>query len=144
MSNQSQVYEYWRTMQLNVRLDFLKFVTRLYPPYWNSTTLADTLWNSLIVDPIGPQEQDETFSCLEAMNDLDFVLHIYDKLLPTLDIASMTPRAWHCVRQYFMVINWHRQNILVVCTIGSLMSYCNIFVPNCRANSNYLFSSFYL
>lgn len=113
LSNQSQVYEYWRTMQLNVRLDFLKFVTRLYPPYWNSTTLADTLWSSLIVDPIGPQEQDETFSCLEAMNDLDFVLHIYDKLLPTLDIASMTPRAWHCVRQYFMVINWHRQNILV-------------------------------
>ncbi|KAF9333682.1 hypothetical protein BGZ91_011161, partial [Linnemannia elongata] len=113
LSNQSQVYEYWKTMQLNVRLDFLKFVTRLYPPYWNSTTLADTLWSSLIVDPIGPQEQDETFSCLEAMNDLDFVLHIYDKLLPTLDIASMTPRAWHCVRQYFMVINWHRQNILV-------------------------------
>lgn len=123
-------------MQLNVRLDFLKFVTRLYPPYWNSTTLADTLWNSLIVDPIGPQEQDETFSCLEAMNDLDFVLHIYDKLLPTLDIASMTPRAWHCVRQYFMVINWHRQNILVVCTIGGLMSYSKSFVPYERANSN--------
>ncbi|KAG0306868.1 hypothetical protein BGZ97_000587 [Linnemannia gamsii] len=112
LSTQFQVYEYWRNMQLTVRLDFLKFVTRLYPHYWNSTTLADTLWNSLIVDPIGPQEQDETFSCLESNTDLDFVLHLYDKMLPTLDIASMTPRAWHCIRQYFMVINWHRQNLV--------------------------------
>ncbi|KAG0375629.1 hypothetical protein BGX24_008849 [Mortierella sp. AD032] len=68
LSTQSQVYEYWRTMQLSVRLDFLRCMTRNYSQYWNSTTLADTLWDSLIVDPIGPQEQDETFSCLEAIS----------------------------------------------------------------------------
>jgi hypothetical protein len=103
-------------MQLSVRLDFLRSMTRLYSPYWNSTTLADTLWESLIIDSIGPQEQDETFSCLEAIGDIDFVLHLYSNLLPTLDIATLTPRAWFCVRQYFLFINWHRQNLAVVYT----------------------------
>ncbi|KAF9930001.1 hypothetical protein FBU30_001020 [Linnemannia zychae] len=112
-STQFQVYEYWRSTQLNVRLDFLRCVTRHYAPFWNSTTLADTLWESLVVDPIGPQEQDETFGCLESIVEFDFVLHMYDKLLPTLDIATMTQKAWHCVRQYFLVINWHRQTLVV-------------------------------
>ncbi|KAF9905687.1 hypothetical protein EC991_001361 [Linnemannia zychae] len=113
LSTQSQVFEYWRTMQLSIRLDFLRSMTRLYSSYWNSTTLADTLWESLIVDPIGAQEQDETFSCLEAIGDINFVLHLYGKLLPTLDISTLTPRAWFCVRQYFLFINWHRQNLAV-------------------------------
>ncbi|KAF9091841.1 hypothetical protein BGX23_004831 [Mortierella sp. AD031] len=127
LSAQSQVYEYLRSMQLRVRLDFLRSMTRSFMPYWNSTALADTLWDSLIIDPIGPQEQDETFSCLESNQDLDFVLHLYDKRLPTLDIARITQKAWQCVRQYFLFSNWHRQNLIV--TSDPMSEGAQVIVP---------------
>ncbi|KAG0002609.1 hypothetical protein BGZ79_002672 [Entomortierella chlamydospora] len=58
--------------------------------------------------PIGVQEQDEAFQCLEAMTEAHFVQYIYEKLLPRLDIATITQKAWQCVRQYFLLLNWHR------------------------------------
>ncbi|KAF9917165.1 hypothetical protein BX616_001769 [Lobosporangium transversale] len=104
--------DYWRGQQLKIRLDFLKVMARLYPVYWNSSDLADTLWSSLIVDPIGIQEQDEAFICLESMNEPHFVEYVYEKLLPTLEIARITQRAWHCVQRYFLLLNWNKGKLI--------------------------------
>ncbi|KAF9352724.1 hypothetical protein BGX26_009493 [Mortierella sp. AD094] len=101
-------HEYWRSLQLKMRFEFLKTMARLFPVYWNSPNLAETLWGCFIVDPIGVQEQDEAFQCLEAMTEAHFVQYIYEKLLPGLDIATITQKAWQCVRQYFLLLNWHR------------------------------------
>ncbi|KAF9401029.1 hypothetical protein BGX21_002899 [Mortierella sp. AD011] len=101
-------HEYWRSLQLKMRFEFLKTIARLFPVYWNSPSLAETLWSCFIVDPIGVQEQDEAFQCLEAMTEAQFVQYIYEKLLPRLDIATITQKAWQCVRQYFLLLNWHR------------------------------------
>jgi len=84
------------------------------PEYWNTPGLAETLWKCLIVDPIGPNEQDEAFLCLEAITEHHFAEYIYEKLLPDLDISSLTPKAWQCARQYFVVINWNRQLLTTV------------------------------
>lgn len=101
-------------MQLKVRLDFLKCMCGSLPVYWNTPGLAETLWKCLIVDPIGPNEQDEAFLCLEAITEQHFAEYIYEKLLPDLDISSLTPKAWQCTRQYFVVINWNRQLLTTV------------------------------
>ncbi|KAG0316912.1 hypothetical protein BGZ99_006614 [Dissophora globulifera] len=105
--------EYWRSLQLKIRLEFLRSMARNFPIYWNSPKLAETLWNSLIVNPIGTQEQDETFVCLEAITEPVFAEYIYEKLLPGLEISSITQKAWQCVRQYFLLLNWHRRNVIV-------------------------------
>ncbi|KAI8603401.1 hypothetical protein EDD21DRAFT_34203 [Dissophora ornata] len=106
-------HEFWRGRQLKIRLEFLRTMARIFPKYWKSEDLADTLWNSLIVDPIGVQEQDAAFLCLEAMTESSFVEYIYGKLLPALDIPTITLKAWQCVRQYFLLLNWHRANLIV-------------------------------
>jgi len=108
-------------MQLRLRLDFLRSMTRNFSVYWSSTDLVDTLWDSLVVDPIGPQEQDETFSALESNQDYTFVMHLYDKRLPTLDIAAISHKAWLCVRQSFLFVNWHRGNLTVVRLLAWLL-----------------------
>ncbi|KAF8979549.1 hypothetical protein BGZ46_005284 [Entomortierella lignicola] len=101
--------EYWRGQQLKMRFEFLKAMAKLFPVYWNSPNLAETLWSCFIVDPIGIQEQDEAFQCLEAMTEARFVQYIYEKLLAGLDIATISQKAWQCVRQYFLLLNWHRR-----------------------------------
>ncbi|KAF9113716.1 hypothetical protein BGX27_000930 [Mortierella sp. AM989] len=88
--------EYWKSLQLKSRFDFLKTMAKLFPVYWNSPNLAETLWSCFIVDPIGVQEQDEAFQCLEAMTESNFVQYIYEKLLAGLDIATITQKAWQC------------------------------------------------
>ncbi|KAF9938245.1 hypothetical protein BGZ67_000390 [Mortierella alpina] len=108
-----QAQEYWRGLQLSIRLDFLKAMAKIFPVSWGSPGLADTIWDCLIADPIGSQEQDATFSCLESMTEPRFVEHVYGKLLPGLDIATISQRGWHCVRQYFLLLNWHQQKLAV-------------------------------
>ncbi|KAF9956284.1 Ubiquitin carboxyl-terminal hydrolase 34, partial [Modicella reniformis] len=114
LSAHQQSQEYWRGQQLKVRLEFVRAMVKIFPMYWNSAELAETLWSCLIVDPIGIQEQDEAFSCLEAMGDHQFVEYVYERLLPGLEIATITPRAWQCVRQYFLVLNWNWRNLTVL------------------------------
>ncbi|KAF9580262.1 putative ubiquitin carboxyl-terminal hydrolase FAF-X, partial [Lunasporangiospora selenospora] len=106
-------HEYFKNMQLKIRLGFLRVISRIVPVFWNSPELADTLWSNLIVDPIGPTEQDEAFQCLEAMSEPNFVEYVYDRLLPTLDVITITEKGWNCVRQYFLLVNWHRGNLIV-------------------------------
>ncbi|KAF9438482.1 hypothetical protein BGZ76_007601 [Entomortierella beljakovae] len=113
LSTHHLLQEYWRSVQLRVRFDFLKTMAKLFPVYWNSSSLAETLWSCLIVDPISVQEQDETFQCLEAMTEANFVQYIYEKLMDGLNIATITQKAWQCVRQYFLLLNWQRRNIVV-------------------------------
>ncbi|KAI9234743.1 MAG: hypothetical protein BYD32DRAFT_438947 [Podila humilis] len=105
--------EYFKNMQLRNRLIFLKAMARIFPAFWSSTDLADTLWTCLIADPIGAQEQDEAFLCLEGINDLKFAEYVYQTLLPGLDVARITEKGWGCLRQYFLLINWHRRNVSV-------------------------------
>ncbi|CAO3573904.1 unnamed protein product [Mortierella alpina] len=113
LSTHHQAQEYWRGLQLSIRLDFLKSMAKIFPVSWGSPGLADTIWDCLIADPIGSQEQDATFSCLESMTEPRFVDHVYGKLLPGLDIATISQRGWHCVRQYFLLLNWHQQKLVV-------------------------------
>ncbi|KAF9957098.1 hypothetical protein BGZ72_002145 [Mortierella alpina] len=113
LSTHHQAQEYWRGLQLSIRLDFLKAMAKIFPVSWGSPGLADTIWDCLIADPIGSQEQDATFSCLESMSEPRFVEHVYGKLLPGLDIATISQRGWHCVRQYFLLLNWHQQKLVV-------------------------------
>ncbi|KAF9195866.1 hypothetical protein BGZ50_003127 [Haplosporangium sp. Z 11] len=104
-------HEFWRSLQLKMRLDFLRTMTRIHSSYWNSPKLADTIWSSLIMDPIGIQEQDEAFTCLESMTEATFVEYVYEKLLPGLDVATISQKGWQCVRQYFLLVNWHQQSL---------------------------------
>ncbi|KAI1320684.1 hypothetical protein EDD11_010218 [Mortierella claussenii] len=104
--------ELWRGLQLKMRLDFLKAMARIYPIQWNSSDLAETLWKCLIVDPIGTQEQDEAFICLEGMTEPHFMEYIYDTLLPGLEMAAVTPTAWQCVQRYFLLLNWNKQKLI--------------------------------
>lgn len=129
--------EYFKNMQLRNRLIFLKAMARIFPAFWSSTDLADTLWNCLIADPIGPQEQDEAFLCLEGINDLKFAEYVYQTLLPGLDVARITEKGWGCLRQYFLLINWHRRHVSVV----SLMILSLIFIVYCACvnSSKYVF-----
>ncbi|KAF9573120.1 hypothetical protein EC968_008969 [Mortierella alpina] len=113
LSTHHQAQEYWRGLQLSIRLDFLKVMAKIFPVSWGSPGLADTIWDCLIADPIGSQEQDATFSCLESMTEPRFVEHVYGKLLPRLDVATISQRGWHCVRQYFLLLNWHQQKLVV-------------------------------
>ncbi|KAI7819439.1 hypothetical protein BC939DRAFT_460245, partial [Gamsiella multidivaricata] len=105
--------EYWRGLQLKIRLDFLKTIARIFPVYWNSPDLAETLWSCLIVDPISIQEQDETFACLEGIAEPQFVEYIYEILLPGLEVAAVTQKAWQCIKQYFLLLNWQKRNLVV-------------------------------
>ncbi|KAG0203301.1 hypothetical protein BGX28_004397 [Mortierella sp. GBA30] len=82
LSTLYQAQEYWRSLQLTIRLDFLKVMAKVFAAAWNSPELADTVWYSLIADPIGNQEQDATFSCLESMAEPRFVEHRMD---PTVE-----------------------------------------------------------
>jgi len=97
-----------------MRLDFVRIMAKIFPMHWNSAQLAETLWSSLVIDPIGIQEQDEAFACFEAMTEAQFIEYVYEKLLPGLDIATITSKAWSCVRQYFLILNWHWRNLVVV------------------------------
>ncbi|KAF9428041.1 hypothetical protein BGZ94_003521 [Podila epigama] len=105
--------EYFKNIQLRNRFVFLKAMSRLFPVYWSSIDLADTLWGCFIADPIGPQEKDEAFNCLEGINDFKFAEYVYQKLLPELDVTTLTERGWGCLRQYFLLINWHGSNVTV-------------------------------
>ncbi|KAG0255604.1 hypothetical protein BG011_005045 [Mortierella polycephala] len=111
LSTHHQAQEFWRSLQLKMRLDFLRAMTRIHSSYWNSPKLADTIWNSLIMDPIGIQEQDEAFTCLESMTEATFVEYVYEKLLPGLDVATISQKGWQCVKQYFLLVNWHQQSL---------------------------------
>src|SRR5690554_6156862 len=97
-----------------MRLDFLRAMTRIHSSYWNSPKLADTIWSSLIMYPIGIQEQDEAFTCLESMTEDTFVEYVYEKLLPGLDVATISQKGWQCVKQYFLLVNWHQQSLTAV------------------------------
>ncbi|KAG0229118.1 hypothetical protein BGW42_001784 [Actinomortierella wolfii] len=113
ISNYVFTQEQQRTMQLKARLDFLESMSKNFPDMWASTTIADKLWESLIVEPINAYDRDLTFRCLESITDHTFIMYIFEKLLPALDVRDLSEAAWSCIRQYFLQLNWNLKNLLV-------------------------------
>ncbi|KAG0032025.1 hypothetical protein BGZ82_006708 [Podila clonocystis] len=113
LSTQLSLQEYFKNVHLRSRFSFLKAMARMFPAFWSSTDLADTLWTCFIADPIGPLEQDEAFLCLEGINDVKYAEYVYQTLLPGLDVPTITEKGWACLRQYFLWTNWHRNNVNV-------------------------------
>ncbi|CAG8438368.1 11338_t:CDS:10 [Funneliformis caledonium] len=93
--------------QLISRLQFLQWVANYETiPFFNSTAQTDVIWNCLIVDPIGKQEQDEAFSYFDHIIEYDhFTNHFFNDRLPELDVRFLSDQAFKYAKNCLLKVN---------------------------------------
>ncbi|CAI2172590.1 20242_t:CDS:10, partial [Funneliformis geosporum] len=93
--------------QLISRLQFLQWVANYETiPFFTSTAQTDVIWNCLIVDPIGKQEQDEAFSYFDHIIEYDhFTNHFFNDRLPELDVRFLSDQAFKYAKNCLLKVN---------------------------------------
>ncbi|PKY49535.1 hypothetical protein RhiirA4_405561 [Rhizophagus irregularis] len=93
--------------QLISRLQFLQWVANYETiPFFTSTAQTDVIWNCLIVDPIGKQEQDEAFSYFDHIIEYDhFTSHFFNNRLPELDVRYLSDQAFKYAKNCLLKVN---------------------------------------
>ena len=89
------------------RLKFLQWATNHETiPFFTSTAQADIIWNCLIADPIGKQEQDDAFSYLDRMIEHGhFTNHFFNVRLPELNVRHLSDEAFKYVKNCLLKVN---------------------------------------
>ena len=104
--------------QLISRLKFLRWATSHETiPFFTSTAQADIIWNCLIVDPIGKQEQDEAFSYFDHIIEYDhFTSHFFNNRLPELNVRYLSDQAFKYAKNCLLKVNAKNGRLRSVCS----------------------------
>ena len=102
-------------------------------PFFTSTAQADIIWNCLIVDPIGKQEQNIAFSYLNRMIEYDhFTSHFFNVRMPELNVRYLSDQAFKYIKNCLLKVNAKNGRLRLVC--GKTF-YLIILL---KLNSNYI------
>jgi hypothetical protein len=100
------------------RLQFLQWIANYETiPFFTSTAQTDIIWNCLIVDPIGKQEQDEAFSYFDHIIEYDhFTSHFFNNRLPELNVRYLSDQAFKYAKNCLLKVNAKNGRLRSVCS----------------------------
>ncbi|CAG8436597.1 9374_t:CDS:10 [Diversispora eburnea] len=116
--------------QLVSRLQFLQWVANHESvKFFKSTDQTDVIWQCLIADPIGKQEQDEAFSYLDNIIDYNFFIsHFFDNCLPKLDVRYFSDQAFKYAKNCLLKVNTNNARLRSTSSSTQSQSQLSILV----------------